>query len=190
MREMTRSILRGWFQSELSCRPGCWRCHDGCIPSGRPCWLSWLKVSEGNGKQPNYTGLFHPAFCRLCHCRGFWLNGSFETVCLKSHLFYRNDAKQKFFWLFQQIYPFSCPKQMEVDAQLCDQRWKETSDHCTVAWICDGFYCEGMSLHYFGSATESFSSQLSPSGVQIPGTYSCVWQKVLMASRHRRKSLQ
>lgn len=55
-----------------------------------------------------------------------------------------------------------------MDAQLCDQRWKETSDYCTVAWICDGFYCEGMPLRHSGSATESFSSQLSPSGVQIP----------------------
>lgn len=44
--------------------------------------------------------------------------------------------------------------------------------------------------HHSGSATGAFSSHLSPSGVQIPGFCSHVWQKALMVMRQMRESLQ
>lgn len=109
MWEMTRSILRGWFQREPSCRPGCWRCHDSCIPAGRPCWLSWLKVSEGHGDQQSCSVLFHPAFRRLCHCRGFDSMALLKQ-CVNYGSFHCDDAKEKF-WLSEnsgRIYPISC----------------------------------------------------------------------------------
>lgn len=189
MWEMTRSILRGWFQRELSCRPGCWRCHDSCIPAGRPCWLSWLKVSEDHGDRQSCSVLFHPCIPETLPLSWIWFNGSFKTVCeLRFILLRWRKSKVLTVWKFRTNLSHQLLELMEVDAQLCDQRWKESSDYCTVAWICDGFYCEGMPLRHSGSATESFSSQLSPSGVQIPGFHPCVWQKALMASRQRRKS--
>lgn len=122
-------------------------------------------------------------------------SGFFKMTCKFSLIPFRwHEIKVQAVWKIRANVSHQLPEPMEVNAQLRDQRWKETSECCTVAWICDGFYCEGMSLLLHPITLEALLElsppHLSPSGVQIPGFCSHVWQKALMVMRQMRESLQ
>lgn len=85
------------------------------------------------------------------------------------------------------------PEPMEVNAQLRDQRWEETSDCCTVAWICDGFYCEGMSLLLHSITLEALLERSPPSSAHLESRFLgsvSTSDKALMVTCQTTESLQ
>lgn len=74
------------------------------------CWLSWLKVSEGNSGPQSYSLSFHPTFRRFWHW--IWFNGSVNScfcfVLFFSYSLWWCNIKVLTVWKYGQMYPFSC----------------------------------------------------------------------------------
>lgn len=116
-------------------------CSGSCIPAGQSCWHSRLKVSGGHGDGQSYSVLFHPKF-----------QGSLWGLSHVSDLMAFQKLPQLCVWVLVQSAMIGywqstrtdwkttnshCPniltsishqlgESMDVNAQLCEARWKET----------------------------------------------------------------
>lgn len=186
MWEMTRSILRDWFQSELSCGPVCWRCHDSCIPAGHPCWLCWLKVSKGNGEQQGYSVLSHPAFSTTVVDLI-----QRQTACEFSFIPLRwCKIKVLTVWKFGQFYPVSCQSWWKWMHSCVT---KDGKKHLTTAqWR--GFVVVFIVKEWLSIILEALLNLSPPSSAHLESRFlsfiPASGRKAAVVSRQRRKSFQ